>query len=728
MEIKYHIGRKCNLRCNYCHVEKVIDDEPDYIESLRSVVNNIEDVNKISRILITGGEPTLYHDKVLNLLNEFQNIKRINIASNGTSPDYLVQYSLKFKNVVVSVSWDGHENERGFDSINSIKFMTECGVKFNVLYVISNTNYTNMYNDILELSRIIPNVESFLELLFVMLPEAEYNMNLDVLEEQIRKTYIKFPHLNIFKRDKNRKCPVTYSDDYQIEIRDGIIYKGCINYSYNKTQAIYKLGDCTSELENKCLKCDVDVCHACANTVVGKFTEMEESHMYDGKYYNSMYCKFFRIVQKVVDEENRNSFLREKILIDAQNLTLLVTDKCSLRCTYCVEKNMHDSNVMSKDVIDSVVKVMHDSKNITDLTLFGGEPLMKENIGILNYLKDKLIENNTRVNIIIITNGQDLCDSDITNFIKSLLENGFGVRIQVSIDNLKDSNDSRRITLDGESAYKKAMNGVCHIGNIVNKKHVSINSVINYDELDSFYEWCLYLDKLVKTGTIGSFSVRFNQVEDKPLSIIQQRKFTEFYNKISDDYIKGVISRRSFKAIMNINNITCDDGLVRQNHGCGAGINSFAVNTNGDIMICYMMEDKPLGNIKDNISSFNNVYELFDEVSVCGQFRSFGKSCNSCKDFESCIKCKIGNIKVNGNARDNNMTNCKNVKDRNSIMRSYGISIMDFKRLNQSEIDDLVSDIKELEKYYKDEENVLTDDEKTEIIESVILMKERLSD
>lgn len=729
MEIKFHIGRKCNLRCSYCHVEKDDFDNDNHLNVLDKVIESVGDRKKISRLLITGGEPTLYHDQVISILEKYKDLNRINIPSNGTDPDKIIEYGLRYKNVIPSISWDGHTNGRGFDSFDSVKLIQQAGIKCNILYVISNDNYFNLYDDFMELSQIIPDIESRVELIFVMMKESDYKMDFNIMRDQLTKLYRAFPQINIFRRNKNRKCPAIYSDDYLVEIRDGKIYKGCINYSFNKSQATHKLKNCMSEAENKCLTCDIDVCRVCGSTIVSKFTNSDIENMYDGKYFNSMFCRFYRLLQDVIDIENRNEFLRNKLLFNAENLTLLITKQCNMRCTYCVEKGHYANQYMSKSVIDSVVDLMNRSTKISQLTLFGGEPLMIENLDILNYLIDKLISSDLHPQIHIMTNGQDLNNDEMLKLFNKCNINNILTYVQFSIDNIKEVNDSRRITINKESAFDRAISGLHRLRTIIDKKYISINSVINYDGLDSFYEWCHQLNNMVINNEIGGFSVRYNQIQDTPLSIIERQNFINFYDKICKDYISGSLTRRSFKSITNIQRITCNDSSIDSDSGCSAGLNSFTITPNGDVLICYMLEDMVIGNVLNGVVATEEIYNIFDKMCCTrGNFRSYGKSCSHCDDYETCIKCKASNLLLNGDPRINNMTNCDNIKQRNSVLKNNGIFVRDFKKLTSEEFENFKADIQQLETVFIESKDSMTTEEQNEFLSEVLKLKERLYD
>lgn len=81
----------CNLRCTYCHNMHIVKSAIDLgIEALAKVL----DKNKgwIEGVVITGGEPTIYCDNLLNLITWLKDRKlKIKIHTNGMNSDIIKQ-------------------------------------------------------------------------------------------------------------------------------------------------------------------------------------------------------------------------------------------------------------------------------------------------------------------------------------------------------------------------------------------------------------------------------------------------------------------------------------------------------------------------------------------------------------------------------------------------------------------------------------------------------------
>lgn len=77
----------CNLNCPMCDEPDSLNMDIENIISIDEVVEYIKE-SKIRNIMITGGEPLLYQDEILNLIKKLSDnhirIDNINIETNGT--------------------------------------------------------------------------------------------------------------------------------------------------------------------------------------------------------------------------------------------------------------------------------------------------------------------------------------------------------------------------------------------------------------------------------------------------------------------------------------------------------------------------------------------------------------------------------------------------------------------------------------------------------------------
>lgn len=162
-----------------------------------------------------------------------------------------------------------------------------------------------------------------------------------------------------------------------------------------------------------------------------------------------------------------------------------ITDRCDLRCRYCMPKNMVFSD--KKDLLN-----LEDLKNLSQslveigikkIRITGGEPLVRKDlIPFIEYL-NSFLKKNILEEVTITTNGTLL-----EQYAKKLQENGIK-RINVSVDSIIPEKYNF-ITNGGK--LDKVISGINKARELGIK--VKINTVLiknfNIDEIISISNWC----------------------------------------------------------------------------------------------------------------------------------------------------------------------------------------------------------------------------------------------
>ncbi len=215
-------------------------------------------------------------------------------------------------------------------------------------------------------------------------------------------------------------------------------------------------------------------------------------------------------------------------------LRLSVTDRCDLRCTYCMSEKMTflpKSDLLDADELDAVARAFI-ARGVSKIRVTGGEPLVRRNIldimsRLSNYLGQGLDE------LTLTTNGTQLA-----KYAEALAKMGVK-RINVSLDSL-DADNYRRITrggrleqvLDGIAAAQS--HGLKIKLNVVVLKHENVR------ELSSIIRWAHHRDidvTLIEAMPLGDIDKdRFDQYV--PLSVIRDDLESEFTFR-SDAYRTG---------------------------------------------------------------------------------------------------------------------------------------------------------------------------------------------
>ena len=162
-------------------------------------------------------------------------------------------------------------------------------------------------------------------------------------------------------------------------------------------------------------------------------------------------------------------------------LRLSVTDRCNLRCQYCMPAEgvcLYPKNeILSYDEILRIIKVGAVMAGITKIRVTGGEPLVRKDINrLVEYLNNipQITDLSMTTNGILLEN----CAQDLFN--KGLK------RINISLDTL-DSQKFHKLTNGGElSKVSASINKVIEIGYSPVKINVVIIPGINDDEITEF--------------------------------------------------------------------------------------------------------------------------------------------------------------------------------------------------------------------------------------------------
>jgi len=125
-------------------------------------------------------------------------------------------------------------------------------------------------------------------------------------------------------------------------------------------------------------------------------------------------------------------------------LRVSVTDRCDLRCIYCMKEDMEfspKSQILSSEEINDICSTFIDL-GIKKIRITGGEPLIKKGMPIILDYLGKKINNSNLEELTLTTNGTQLY-----KYAEVIKKNGIK-RINVSLDTL-DQKKYLKITRGG---------------------------------------------------------------------------------------------------------------------------------------------------------------------------------------------------------------------------------------------------------------------------------------
>ncbi|BED92914.1 MAG: radical SAM protein [Candidatus Paraimprobicoccus trichonymphae] len=305
-----------------------------------------------------------------------------------------------------------------------------------------------------------------------------------------------------------------------------------------------------------------------------------------------------------------------------------VTMGCNMNCGHCGSscKEVLPDELTTEQAlkfIDMCAEI-----GLIWVTLSGGEPLIRKDLPILiEHLTEKKIAVN------MITNGWLLN----TSLVKKLKNLGVST-VAISVDGLKETHDSIR----KKGAFLKAVNSLKLLkNNGISAGVVTTISKKNIKELESIKKLLVSLKVDLWQIQIGLPMGNFSNQKDWLIEPEQVLEIVDFCYKTFKEgnieiYPADCIGYYD-KKLMSIN---CVNSKIEETWcGCNAGIRTFGILHNGDILGCTSIRDKKYieGNIK-----YNSIKEIWENPNSFNWRRNFkaenlAGNCGICNYNKKCL-------------------------------------------------------------------------------------------
>lgn len=342
-----------------------------------------------------------------------------------------------------------------------------------------------------------------------------------------------------------------------------------------------------------------------------------------------------QIFSAILQEQRRNTPLRGVIV---------TTFDCNLRCTYCWQQhNLNNSHriKMTTEKIDGIFSSIEKLMSMVEykkdtppvIQLFGGEPLLVENKGLVEHILKECQKRHWYSQI--TTNG-----SQLSNFLDLFEKYDVG-EIQITIDGPSEIHDKRRLG----SSYKSLMESIDLLLQM-DKVHVKLR--VNTDLSNIDYIPAIADDIIERQWyTNRKFFSYLSPLRDSSpdnVKLLNQRgtlisKFLNIREAYPQVEIFDVLGWNGFEAVKSLENT----GRLPfpKAHICDANMNQFVFTPKGEIHVCAEEAHDSSGMVGSywpdfavNKDSFSRWYDKNPlELQFCKNCSMLPQCCGGCQLF-----------------------------------------------------------------------------------------------
>lgn len=338
--------------------------------------------------------------------------------------------------------------------------------------------------------------------------------------------------------------------------------------------------------------------------------------------------------------------------------TVVMSYDCNFCCPYCFEKGIkRDTTTFTPEMTDKLYQTIEtiapDKKlRSNEITLYGGEPLMKENKEAVTYFIKRGKE--LGFTFSAITNGYDL------DHYKDLLED---IRfVQITIDGVRERHNARRLHCRAVPTFDKIVENI----GLALEKGVKVSVRVNTDrdniddikKLDNIFKELHYNDNKL-------FNMYSARLQDYSKNNKKEYKFltqSEYIKKMESLNLDGIcqdhgLSKKIGSAIKNNKPIS-----FRSTY-CGSQTRSFVFDPLGYIYPCWEVVNQKA----HCLGCYKNKDIVWNEETI-----NMWRKCTLLDD--DCIKCKYA-LLCSGGCPATRLKNnrCLRMEDlvNNSVNRAF---------------------------------------------------------
>lgn len=294
--------------------------------------------------------------------------------------------------------------------------------------------------------------------------------------------------------------------------------------------------------------------------------------------------------------------LRKDISKIARSITVQVTDRCNLACTYCYQINKC-GNRMNLDTGKKFIDLLlTDDKSInsyinrynTDVVILdfiGGEPLLE--IDLIDQLSDYFVQRMIELDhpwlpyyiLSIGTNGVLYFDERVQRYIDKHLGR---LSINITVDGNKELHDACRVFHNGKGSYDLAVAATKDWMQRTNASNISTKITIAPENVS-------YLSKaIISMIDIGFTNINENCVYEKGWTLEHAKILYNELKKLADYVIENNLEKTHNFRIFNPDWYKPMDPKDNDNW-CGGNAQMLAVDPKGNLYNCLRYMPSSLG-------------------------------------------------------------------------------------------------------------------------------------
>lgn len=331
-----------------------------------------------------------------------------------------------------------------------------------------------------------------------------------------------------------------------------------------------------------------------------------------------------------------NSKLEELETNSTPSFLIIPTYACNLKCIYCYEQTYEISATSLNNKFELVDKqfslineiVYQHKKNNTinsnkeiKITIMGGEPLLKGNIKVIQYILETVKKNGYSVNI--VTNGVDL-----EYYLEDLTDDSVE-HIQVTVDGSQKIHDSRRMLHNGLGSFEKIISNTKKALDAGITVYLRVNA-----DISTISDIPYLADILVeKFGFSSKLKPYIYLLQDGGCSgeqnVVDEQIGIESLLEMEKQHPNTKIFYKNFHPSAFINAIFSNEIYQPVLRHCGASKNQYIVDYKGNIYKCW----HGIGNDNYRSGTFDPVYKIDENVLNLWKNRSVNS-------LEACADCK----------------------------------------------------------------------------------------